>query len=246
MSFFCVADLRIRLMSSFYAVHNGRKRGVYQSWDQVQPLVTGYRDAVYKKFKTHAQAQHFVETGEVKRADNPHIQLQDNGELYVYTDGSYNTKTKRSGYGVAWDPPFTHYADAHQLPNGTSNQRAELEAIYAALCIIDKTPEIKDVVVANKAVAWTDSDYACRCLGDYIHKWKENGWVTGSGQPVKHKQLLQDLDRLLTKLRHVKLRHISEVGLSSHDSAASVRGAAAITQRVWAGNKRADELATGS
>lgn len=234
------------MSDKFYAVRKGRKPGIYRSWDQVQPLVTGYRDAAYKKFKTHAQAQHYLETGEIKNKDSPDIQFKDEGELYVYTDGSYNTKTRRSGCGVAWCAPFKHYAIARRLHDGTSNQQAELEAIRDALLAIDREPELKGYAVVRKAIIWTDSDYSCKCLSDYIFKWRENGWITSLGQPVKHKALIQECDRLLKKMRYVKLHHISEVGLSSHATQASVRGASAVTKKVWEGNKRADELATGT
>jgi len=228
-------------MSTFYAVYKGRKTGVYPNWESVNFLVSGYKGAIFQKFKTHAQAQHFVETGEIKKEM---AQLQLKNELCIYTDGAFSSKTKRSGIGVAWDAPFIYHAFSKRIQDGSTNQLAEVYAIETALLMIDKTPEIKTFVVKNKAVIWTDSDYACRCLYDYIHKWRENGWVTNSGKTVKHRFLLQRCSRLLTKLRHVRIRHISEVGLHSHDTKASVKNAAALTKRVWAGNKRADELAT--
>jgi ribonuclease HI len=232
---------------SFYGVHRGRKTGVFREWSQVQILVNGYQGAAYKKFKTHAQAQHFVETGEVKKANSQVVKdaFKDNGELHIYTDGAYSSKTKRSGVGVAWDAPYIRYAIAKRLPDRTTNQQAELDAIVSALRTIDTTPELQAVITDRKAVIWTDSDYACRCLADYIHRWRENGWVTSQKKAVKHKALILECDRLLTKLRHVKLRHISELGLSSHDSAASVKNAAPLTIRVWDGNRRADALAKG-
>jgi ribonuclease HI len=238
-------------MSKFYAVKEGRKPGVYTSWAQVKMLVDGYQGAVYKKFNTHAEAQHFVETGEVlcntskKRERIVKEALTDNGELHIYTDGAFSSKTKRSGLGVAWDPPFTYLAIGRRLADGTTNQQAELEAIRSALRAIDADSDVQRHILQTGAIIWTDSDYSCRCLADYIHRWRENGWKTSSGNPVKHRRIIEDCDRLLTKLRHVKLRHISEVGLSSHDSEASVRGAEPLTIRVWDGNRRADELARG-
>jgi ribonuclease HI len=234
-------------MSVFFGVNRGRKTGVYPSWDQAELFVSGYPGAVFKKFKTHAQAQHFVDTGEIRHPKSKILEgaLRDNGELHIYTDGSYSHKTKRSGAGVAWGHPFTYMAMAKRLPDGTSNQRAELQGIRMALAAIDKTTEVARYIVEHKGVIWTDSDYACRCLADYIHRWRENGWITGSGNPVKHKRLIQECSRLLTKLRHVRLRHISEVGFSSHATQATIYNAPRLTQKVWEGNKRADELATG-
>ena len=234
-------------MSKFYGVHRGRNTGVYQTWSEVQHLITGYKNAQFQKFTTHAQAQHFVDTGEIvcEKSSVLADAWKDRGELYIYTDGSHSSRTKRSGMGVAWDPPFTCYAIAKELPLSTSNQLAELDAIRSALITIDRSQALQAHIVVNKAIIWTDSNYACQCLYNNIHKWRENGWTTSSGNPVKHKRIIVECDKLLTKLRHIRLRHISEVGLTSHDSEASVKNAKPLTKRVWAGNRRADKLARG-
>jgi len=44
----------------YYAVRKGKKTGVFKSWDACEPLVIGYPGAVYKKFKTLAEAQHYL------------------------------------------------------------------------------------------------------------------------------------------------------------------------------------------
>ncbi|KAI9093443.1 ribonuclease H1-like protein, partial [Phlyctochytrium arcticum] len=43
-----------------YAVRNGRKTGIYHSWDECQAQVTGYHRAVFKSFGTMGEAETFM------------------------------------------------------------------------------------------------------------------------------------------------------------------------------------------
>jgi len=40
----------------------------------------------------------------------------------------------------------------------------------------------------------TDSTYVKKGISEWIHKWKRNGWKTSAKQPVKNKELWQQLD----------------------------------------------------
>ncbi|KAI7884612.1 hypothetical protein K492DRAFT_118414, partial [Lichtheimia hyalospora FSU 10163] len=52
----------------FYAVRQGRKPGIYNSWAACKAQVEGFRGAIYKKFATHEEAEAFAnETSVIKR-----------------------------------------------------------------------------------------------------------------------------------------------------------------------------------
>lgn len=231
-------------VSCYYAVRKGHRTGVFKSWKEVKPLVDGYSGAVYKKFESEAEARQFVEgktaVGKTTAAPLTPMADETTDTLCVYTDGAHSSKTQRCGVGVAFDPPYAHLSIAKRLPDGCTNQQAELDAIVCALWVLKK--HFPSQVEAN---VWTDSDYSCKCLLQYIHGWRRNGWMTSKEEPVKHRKLIEDADRLLRGLPNVKLRHISEVGLSSHATRESVLKASPITKKVWWGNKQADELARG-
>jgi ribonuclease HI len=55
----------------FYAVMNGKKPGVYNTWAECQEQVKGFRNAQYKKFKTLHEAETFVNSGEPTANFNP-------------------------------------------------------------------------------------------------------------------------------------------------------------------------------
>lgn len=47
----------------FYAVHRGKKRGVFDNWKDAQYSVAGYDNAKFRKFKNRQDAEYFAEYG---------------------------------------------------------------------------------------------------------------------------------------------------------------------------------------
>ncbi|KAL2675690.1 hypothetical protein Neosp_011880 [[Neocosmospora] mangrovei] len=45
----------------FYAVAIGRTTGVFATWDETKPQVSGYSGAIHKSFKSREEAQEFVD-----------------------------------------------------------------------------------------------------------------------------------------------------------------------------------------
>ena len=56
-------------MPKLYAVRKGFKPGVYRSWKECERQVKGFSGAVYKSFKTLAEAKTFLETTPRKTFD---------------------------------------------------------------------------------------------------------------------------------------------------------------------------------
>ena len=54
----------------YYAVANGRKKGVYTTWDAAEAQVKGYKGAVYKSFKDEESANAFAANGGYKNSDS--------------------------------------------------------------------------------------------------------------------------------------------------------------------------------
>ncbi|MGW0395018.1 ribonuclease H family protein [Streptomyces sp. NPDC003042] len=44
-----------------------------------------------------------------------------------------------------------------------------------------------------------DSQYAMKAVTQWLPGWKRNGWKTASGQPVANRELVEQIDRLLTE-----------------------------------------------
>lgn len=95
----------------FYAVRVGRMPGIYTEWyggGQAEEQVHGYKGAQYKKFKTRAEAEDFLQAegsigkisaNESTFQERQRIDIENLPENYAFTDGSFNAETGTYGYG---------------------------------------------------------------------------------------------------------------------------------------------------
>ena len=98
-------------MAKFYAVKEGKKPGIYMSWDECKEQVNGYSGAVYKSFTSEDEAKAFIGK-EVKK-------VSDDLTLLAYVDGSYNIKTKERGIYMCKVLMSIKPKYAMQILNGT-------------------------------------------------------------------------------------------------------------------------------
>lgn len=75
----------------FYAVRQGRKTGMFFTWDECKKQVMGYPGAIYKSFGTKEEAEEYLGIGSAEKE-------HDGVEIYV--DGSYHAATGEFSYGM--------------------------------------------------------------------------------------------------------------------------------------------------
>lgn len=85
------------MAGKFYAVRAGRKTGIFLSWNDCKAQIDGYSGAVYKSFKTKAEAEDFLQNENVVRSTTT---PPDETEVSAYVDGSYDKNSKAYSYGV--------------------------------------------------------------------------------------------------------------------------------------------------
>jgi ribonuclease HI len=106
----------------------------------------------------------------------------------LYTDGACRGNPGPGGYGVV----LIYGKHRKELSAGfrwTTNNRMELTALIKALLTLKEPCRLR---------IFSDSKYLLDSLrGEWILKWKKNGWRTASRQPVLNRDLWQELDRLL-------------------------------------------------
>ncbi len=111
----------------------------------------------------------------------------------AYVDGcSYNHKGKlQAGAGVVWlnnDP-----CPSQQFNLGPrSSQYAEIAAILITLQMA-ASHNIKELLIC------TDSNYARLSFTCHLVGWKQNGFKTANNKPVKHQELFQAGDAIVTE-----------------------------------------------
>ena len=55
---------------------------------------------------------------------------------------------------------------------------------------------LKKIPKGSVVQIFTDSKYVKSGITEWIHNWKKNGWKTADKQPVKNKELWEELDLL--------------------------------------------------
>lgn len=73
----------------YYAIKEGKKKGIFTSWDECKEYVSGFKGAVYKSFSSFDDAKNFLNNKEEELTDN-----------FAYVDGSYNPKTTEYSFGA--------------------------------------------------------------------------------------------------------------------------------------------------
>ena len=143
------------MADKFYAVRNGRKPGIYKTWDECKEQVDGFAGARYKSFKTLKEAEDFLEGIDTPKEKITHVPgtyvkevtqvpgtYVKKGEAIAYVDGSYDEHYPDSfGYGVVFitDEETKEIsgkgvdAELAAMRNVAGEIRASMEAIKLAI-----------------------------------------------------------------------------------------------------------------
>lgn len=105
-------------------------------------------------------------------------------KVYLYTDGSCDTGSRRGGWAYLLVFNGSRKQDAG-FEADTTNNRMELSAAVKGL---ERLTESCSVTLT------TDSQYLRRAFTDgWLGNWQRNGWQTAAKKPVKNKDLWLEL-----------------------------------------------------
>lgn len=171
----------------YYAVRKGRQPGIYRSWDECSAQVNGYAGAVYKGFKSLAQANAFMKvvTPEVKAPPSPPPQAVGHpAEVRIYTDGAALHNPGPGGYGIV----MLSGGHRKEFKGGfrlTTNNRMEMTAAIVALRML--TQHVS-------ATLYTDSRYLVNGMTKgWVESWRKRGWVKWDKTPAANADLWEEL-----------------------------------------------------
>lgn len=142
-------------MSKLYAIANGRKTGIFASWNDAKKYVDGYSGALYKSFKQKDAAIKFlnehgiqdessqkIKINIIKKSSASTITVQTH-ETYVpvhYLRTKIQSMIKLFYESHTTTDVLTIYTDGSSKGNGSSNQIGGLGVIFS-------DPEIKHISV---------------------------------------------------------------------------------------------------
>lgn len=102
----------------------------------------------------------------------------------AYTDGSCDTSSGHGGWAYLLERSGDSLAESGYEAH-TTNNRMELTAAVRAM---------EALPVATAVTIVTDSEYLKKAFTDgWLKKWQRNGWLTASRQPVKNRDLWEQL-----------------------------------------------------
>lgn len=175
----------------FYAVRHGRKTGIYYSWDECLIQIDKYPLAQYRSFTTLESAVAYLDGVDIIM--NKDLDLENN--LYIFTDGSWNSKTKKGAYGY-WIPQLEKL-NIIETPENTNNKN-ELLAIKIALDYLETIENSKKVIFI------VDSKYVVQIFSNWLEKWIKNNELENKA----HKEIIMEIYEKLKKKQGYQFEHI--------------------------------------
>ena len=110
-------------------------------------------------------------------------------KVSIYTDGACSGNPGKGGYGVI----LSYNGTTKELSAGyecTTNNRMELMAVIAGLSALKEPCEVD---------LYSDSKYFIDSVEkDWIGSWQKNGWKNSKREPVKNRELFEEIIRLLS------------------------------------------------
>jgi ribonuclease HI len=183
-------------MTKYYAVARGNKTGIFLNWNDCKEQVNGYKRAVYKKFETREEADHYIQLYSVNIVKSDMLEV----DYYVYTDGSCHNNGRvnaKAGIGIFFGINDERNV-SRKLEGKQSNNAAELTAIIETYDIIKN-----DILDCKKITIVSDSQYAINCALIY-------GKRATSCDQVKYmnNELVKTIYQLYKDKPNVKFQHV--------------------------------------
>ena len=160
-------------------------------------------------------------------------------KYYLFTDGSFNTKSKKSGYAVYLGDKATNIIEDMK---GATNNYCELKSILVCLELIKKYINF----IKYPIIIVSDSEYSIKSITEWMPRWKKNNWMTASKKPVANLDLIKKIDKLMLFLNDKTLEkdlQFSFLHQNSHLSRPKDCKENSIKYQLWEGNYIVDFLA---
>lgn len=123
--------------------------------------------------------------------------------VIIYTDGACSGNPGPGGWGAI----LFYKENRKEISGGkkdTTNNVMEITAVLEALKLLKFPCNVK---------LYSDSAYVVNCFNQgWIYNWQMNGWRTASKEPVKNKELWEELYNLtqIHKVEFIKVKGHSD------------------------------------
>lgn len=181
----------------YYAVANGKIKGVFLNWADCKSSISGFKNAIYKKFETEEEAHNFITERKIENGKE-----RFNPDYFVYTDGSCHNNGRPDA--IASIGVFFAVGDERNVSERVigkqTNNIAELTAIIRAGSIV-----ASDIKLGKKIEIVTDSEYAIKCVYSYGEKCNKKGW---ENIDIPNKDLVKLVFEMFNGNSNIQFSHI--------------------------------------
>lgn len=84
--------------TTYYAVRNGRKRGIFDNWEDCKAQVHKFKGNEFLSFKKYEDAEKYLNNEDINK-NKMKSKVTKANTISIYVDGSYNDDYKMVGYG---------------------------------------------------------------------------------------------------------------------------------------------------
>ena len=165
----------------FYAVKQGYKTGLFDTWAECEKQVKGFPGALFKSFTTKEEALKYLDETPIKEVKTIEELKQAVEKNYkgtrVFVDGSWNNKTKTYGAGVCFmdsnGEVFHELSTSGSDPEMAKSRNIAGECLAATLAI--ETAELlnlKEITIIH------DYEGIAKWVVDSADKWKVSSVVS--------------------------------------------------------------------
>ena len=114
-------------------------------------------------------------------------------DITIYTDGACSNNPGPGGWGgiILYE---NHRKEISGFEENTTNNVMELKAVIESLKVLNENCNVN---------LYTDSKYIVDSITKWVYNWQKNGWRTSKKEPVKNKELLEDIINL-SKIHNIE------------------------------------------
>ena len=181
-----------------YAVRKGFNTGIFQTWEECEKQVKGFKGAEFKGFSGIQDARQYLNSKVDGKKEREKLQCQISKDaVQIYVDGSFNLDKKIAAYGlviVKKDKAFLKDFSAYPYVDVTDSHNVGAELIGAKRAVeLSLANDFKKLVIHY--------DY----MG--IEKFATGAWRAKTPQTLEYQMFMQ---------RYMQLVDISFVKIKSH------------------------------
>lgn len=156
-----ILQRKVFMGKKFYAVKEGKRKGVFESWEECKKQVEGFSGAIYKSFPTKERALEYLSISQDKNNEEETAEETP----YAFVDGSFNADTGVYGFGGFLVVDGSKYI---LLGNGRDSELAEMRNVAGEILGTIKAVKLAESLKIPEL----------RIVYDYkgIEEWAKGRW----------------------------------------------------------------------